>query len=363
MSAVGVDPAFWQGRRVLVTGHTGFLGGWLVLWLARLGATVTGYAHSPSTTPNLFETARIEGDLNSIIGDVREPETLAMAVQSSRPEVVFHLAAQPIVRRAFADPVETYETNVLGTVYLLEALRNAPVPHAIVAVTTDKVYKNREWVWGYRENDRLGGREPYGTSKACAELVAEAYRCSYFANGDGTPETARTGLATVRAGNIIGGGDWAPDRLLPDAIRAFGEDRALSIRNPRATRPWQHVLEPVRGLLMLAERLFDAPRRWDGAWNFGPRPADVRPVSWIADEITRLWGDSATWRTEGGDHPYEAGLLAVDSSKAQAALGWSPIWSVEKALAHTVKWYREHRSNSDMRALSLAQIKTFEKAA
>jgi CDP-glucose 4,6-dehydratase len=346
-----------------VTGHTGFLGGWLGLWLIRLGATVTGYARAPSTTPNLFETVCLEDDLDSIIGDVREPETLAAAVQRSRPEVVFHLAAQPIVRHAFADPVETYETNVLGTVYLLEALRGAPTPRAIVAVTTDKVYENREWMWGYRENDRLGGREPYGTSKACAELVADAYRCSYFANTNGTPETARAGLATARAGNIIGGGDWAPDRLLPDAIRAFGEARALAIRNPRATRPWQHVLEPVRGLLMLAERLFDAPPEWDGAWNFGPRPADVRPVAWVADEIARLWGDSACWQATGGDHPYEAGLLAVDSSKAQAVLGWSPVWPVEKALSHSVEWYRAHRSNADMRALSLAQIEAFEGAA
>lgn len=355
--AVCIDASFWKDRRVFVTGHTGFKGGWLCLWLARLGARVTGYALEPPTEPSLFDAAGIAGDLTSVIADIRDRRRLDAALASARPEIVFHLAAQPLVRRAHADPVETFDTNVMGTVNLLDALRRQDGVLAAVVVTSDKVYDNREWVWPYRETDRLGGSEPYGASKACAEIAVDAFRHAYFADGP------RIGVATARAGNVIGGGDWAEDRLVPDAIRAFAAGETLRLRNPLAHRPWQHVLEPLAGYVRLAECLTAAPEKTAGGWNFGPAGGDSRPVRWVADTIARLWGGDARWTLDNRANPHEARLLAVDSSRAEAELGWRPVWPVERALEHTVAWYRAHYEGRDMRALSIDQIEEYSDAA
>jgi len=360
VGAFGIDSDYWRGRRVFLTGHTGFMGGWLALWLARLGAEVTGYALAPPTRPSLFEVAGITGDLTSIEGDVRDAARLEEAVAQYRPEIAFHLAAQPLVRAAHADPVGTYGTNVMGTAHLLESLRRVAELEAVVVITSDKVYDNREWAWGYRESDRLGGKEPYGSSKACTEMVAEAYRHSYFDNGAG-----RTGLATVRAGNVIAGGDWAADRLVPDAIKAFAAGTPLTIRNPDAVRPWQHVLEPVRFYLALAQLLAAEPAAWSGAWNVGPAEEDAQPVRWVVDRLVRLWGEGASWRSEDGarpadPQPYESRLLAVDSAKARLAAGYGPVWRVEEALRRAVEWYKAHLAGDDMRAMSFAQIAAFQ---
>ncbi len=354
---VGVDASFWRDRRVLVTGHTGFKGGWLSLWLARLGARVSGYSLEPPTRPNLFDAVGLAGDLSSTIADIRDAGRLERAVAEARPEIVFHMAAQPLVRRAHAEPVETFATNVMGTVNLLDALRRQDGVIAVVVITSDKVYDNREWVWAYRETDRLGGHEPYGASKACTEIAVEAFRRSYF--GGRRP----TGLATARAGNVIGGGDWAEDRLVPDAMRAFSAGEALRLRNPLAHRPWQHVLEPVAGYMRLAERLAVEPESLSGAWNFGPAGGDSRQVQWVVDELVRLWGDGARWTLDNGANPYEARLLAVDSSRAEAELGWRAAWNTEHALARTVAWYRAHRRDGDVRRLSFDQIEEYAHAA
>lgn len=358
MSAVGIDDGFWRDRRVFLTGHTGFVGGWLSLSLARLGARVTGYALTPPTEPNFFTAVRLGKTVDSTIADVRDAASLAKSVAAAKPEILFHLAAQPLVRQAFADPAGTYATNVMGTVHLLEAARSVPGIAAIVVMTTDKVYLNKEWPWGYRENDRLGGREAYGTSKAAAELVVDAYRESYLGAGP-----RPVGVATVRAGNVVGGGDWAGDRLVPDAIRAFASGAPLLLRNPLAVRPWQHVLEPVRGLMMLAERLAADPTRYAGAWNFGPAEGDMWPVERVVAHLIRQWGRGARCEMARGAQPYEARLLSVNSAKASAELGWEPAWRVGEALDHAVEWYRAfYDGGADLRALTLNHIDRFASA-
>ncbi len=355
-----MNTGFWRGKRVLVTGHTGFKGGWLSLWLQSLGAEVSGYALPPPTSPSLFEVASVGRDMAaSYLADIRDLLSLKAALLDLHPEVVFHLAAQPLVRHSYTDPVETFATNVMGTVHLLEAIRTTPGVRAVVNVTTDKCYDNREWVWGYRESDPLGGHDPYSSSKGCAELVSAAYRNSFFAG----KEHARHGvaLATARAGNVIGGGDWAADRLVPDMIRAFSRGEAVVIRSPHATRPWQHVLEPLWGYLTLAERLWEQGPAFAESWNFGPNDEDARSVQWIVQRLVDQWGEGAAWELDERPQLHEATSLKLDCSKARARLDWRPRWELGLSLDHIVTWYRACARGEDMRALTLAQIAEFSR--
>jgi len=356
-----MTPAFWQGKRVFLTGHTGFKGSWLSLWLQRLGASVTGYALPAPTQPSLFEVARVEQGMKSIIGDIRDMARMTQAMREAAPDVVVHMAAQPLVRQSYVDPVETYSTNVMGTVHLLEAVRQTPSVRAVVNVTTDKCYENREWDWGYRENEPMGGFDPYSSSKGCAELVSAAYRNSYF-NADKYSQH-HLALATARAGNVIGGGDWAPDRLIPDILRAIQAGQPVNIRSPLATRPWQHVLEPLCGYLALAEKLFTRGSAFAEAFNFGPVESDAKAVQWIVEQLTQQWGAGATWHLDNNPHPHEAHYLKLDCSKARAVLGWSPRWKLDQALAATVTWHKAHVTGQDMRALCLQQISDYEATA
>lgn len=358
MEGVVVNPAFWQGKRVFLTGHTGFKGSWLSLWLEKLGAQVTGYALAPPTTPSLFEAARVAQGINSILGDIRDGAKLASAMRDAAPEIVLHLAAQPLVRRSYVDPVETYSTNVMGTVHLLEAVRKCPSVCAVVNVTTDKCYENKEWVWAYRETEPMGGYDPYSNSKGCAELVTSAYRNSFFkADKYGQHGVA---LASVRAGNVIGGGDWAADRLIPDVLAAFAQGKPVVIRSPRAIRPWQHVLEPLRGYLTLAERLYGDGMVFAEAFNFGPRSDDTQPVEWIVHKLAALWGEGATWLVDAGDHPHEATLLKLDISKAAHRLDWRPELDLERALGLTVDWAHGLMRGDNLRTLTLSQINSYQ---
>jgi CDP-glucose 4,6-dehydratase len=351
MGLGGPDEAFWRGRSVFLTGHTGFKGGWLTALLHRLEAHVYGYALAPEPGPSLFEAARIESLCHSTIHDIRDSQVLAAAMAAATPSIVMHLAAQPLVGRARDNPDETFETNVMGTVRLLEAVRRTPSVEAVVVVTSDKVYDNREWPWAYRETDALGGKEPYGASKAACEIVVQSYRHSHFSG------ERKVAIATGRAGNVIGGGDWSQDRLVPDAMRAFAAGAPLVIRNPAAVRPWQHVLEPLTGYLRLAQALcHDAGLPADHAFNFGPQSADAKPVAWIADQLALRWGADAAWRQDPGVQPYEARLLEVDSSRARATLGWSPRWGLDEGLGRTVDWYRAVAAGADARAVTESQI-------
>ncbi len=351
-----MNSGFWRGKRVLVTGHTGFKGGWLSLWLQSMGAEVAGYALAPPTHPSLFDLAAVgRGMVHSRLADIRDLDTLKAAVRECRPEVVFHLAAQPLVRHSYVEPVETFATNVMGTVHLLEAVRHAEGVRAVVNVTTDKCYENREWVWGYRESDPMGGHDPYSSSKGCSELVTAAYRSSFFSG----KEHARPAVASARAGNVIGGGDWALDRLVPDMIRAFSEGEAVVIRSPHAIRPWQHVLEPLWGYLTLAERLWEHGPEFAESWNFGPNDEDAKPVEWIVQRLVEQWGDGAAWRLDPRPQPHEATYLKLDCSKAKARLGWHPRWDLGTSLDRIVLWYRACQRGEDMRAVTLAQIAEF----
>jgi CDP-glucose 4,6-dehydratase len=350
-----IDPSFWRGRSVLLSGHTGFKGAWLALWLQSMGAQVHGLsAGSQSTTPSLYKLARVgEGMASERDADVRDYATVRDAVATARPEVVMHLAAQPFVRRAFREPRETYETNVMGTVNVLEAVREEGGVAATLVVTTDKCYDNREHGRAFVEDDPMGGHDPYSSSKGCAELVVDAYRRSYFSEPD-----APTRVASGRAGNVIGGGDWGEDRLIPDIMRSALADAPIPIRSPQAVRPWQHVLNPLAGYLRLAEALSGGPSK-AGGWNFGPAPDDVRPVRWIVERLSELWPQPLRWEVDPGPHPHEAEFLALDSTKAREELGWLPPWDLEQALARIVAWYRELQAGSDMRAVTLSQIESF----
>ncbi len=352
------DRTFWRSRRVFLTGHTGFKGSWLSLWLDALGADVTGYALAPPTQPNLFEQAHVQNSVRSVLGDIRDFDRLKRAINDCRPEIVIHMAAQTVVRRGYEDPIETYSTNVMGTVNLFEVLRRVDFQCAVVNVTSDKCYHNREWVWAYREDDAMGGHDPYSNSKACAELVTAAFRESFFSPG--MHERYGVALASARAGNVIGGGDWTANQLVPDLMRAFLAKEACLIRNPTATRPWQFVLEPLRGYLILAEQLLKDPKAFTSGWNFGPAEDDARPVSWIADRLAHSWGTGATWIQDGTVHPHEANFLKLDASKAKSRLNWHPMLPLNSALEWIVNWYRSFQEQGDLRKLTCAQIKDYE---
>ncbi len=352
------DPTFWAGKRVFLTGHTGFKGSWLSLWLQSLGAQVYGYALAPTSEPNLFELAQVAQGMTSTLGDIRDAAALQAAMQAAQPDIVLHLAAQALVRYSYAQPVETYSTNVMGLVHLLEAVRATPGIKAVLNVTSDKCYENREWHWGYRENEPLGGYDPYSNSKACAELVTSAYRNSYFHPA----QYAQHGvaLASARAGNVIGGGDWASDRLIPDMLRAIASGQPVSIRNPHAIRPWQHVLEPLSGYLSLAEHLYRAGPAFADAYNFGPHENDARPVQWIVEHLCAAWGGGAAWQLDSSPQPHEASYLKLDCAKARAQLGWQPRWRLAHTLDQIVAWHQAQQRGDDMRRVTLAQIASYQ---
>jgi CDP-glucose 4,6-dehydratase len=347
----------WRGRRVFITGHTGFKGGWLALWLAAQGAVIRGYALDPEASPSLMETAGVASVAEDVRGDIRDAAKLEASMREFAPEAVFHLAAQPLVRRSYAEPLGTYATNVMGTAHVLEAVRKTPNVRAVLCITTDKCYSNREWLWPYREGDALGGYDPYSSSKACAEIVAAAYRNSYFP----VARHAEHGvaIATARAGNVIGGGDWSEDRLIPDLIRGFQAGRAVRIRSPKAVRPWQHVLESLRGYVMLAERLLAGETTFADAFNFGPNEEDAWPVERIADKLAAMAGGGAHWVLDDAPTVHEARTLRLDASKARAMLGWRPLLPIEQALEWTMKWYDAWRRGEDMQAETQKQISAY----
>lgn len=357
--SAAVDASFWKGKHVFLTGHTGFKGGWLSIWLASMGAMVTGYALAPSTTPNFYGATKVEGDLEkSHIADIRDLDKLQKAIAQARPEIVIHMAAQPLVRYSYTNPVETYATNVMGTVHVLESIRSLDCVRAVVVVTTDKCYENKEWAWGYRENEPMGGHDPYSNSKGCAELVTGAYRQSFF-----SPEKYyehKLGIASARAGNVIGGGDWSEDRLIPDAIKAFEANQVLMVRNPLATRPWQHVLEPLSGYLVLAQALYKHGTKFDGGWNFGPHDDDARSVQEVINLLVKNWGSAASWVQDKSEQPHEAHSLKLDCSKARQYLNWVPKWSLEQAVEHITQWQQAFRQQGNMREISLKQIADYQ---
>lgn len=360
LEGMGMNPGFWHGKRVLLTGHTGFKGSWLSLWLQSMGAQVTGFALAPPTRPSLFEVADVGSGMISVVGDIRDLAHLRAVFAEYKPEIVIHMAAQALVRYSYVEPVETYSTNVMGTVNLLDSVRGSGSVKAVVNVTSDKCYENREWAWGYRENEAMGGFDPYSSSKGCAELVASAYRCSFF-HPDKHHQHG-VALASARAGNVIGGGDWAEDRLIPDIMRAITEGRAVNIRNPHAIRPWQHVLEPLSGYLLLAQKLYEEGPVYAEGWNFGPNDEDAKPVQWIVERLTQSWVEGASWVLDSGEHPHEAHYLKLDCSKAKAQLNWHPRWHLEETLDKIVEWHRASGDGKNMRELTLRQIDAYNKS-
>ena len=349
----GLNPDFWRSKRILITGHTGFKGSWLSIWLQMLGAEVYGFALPPPTKPSLFEQAKVAEGLASTIGDIRDFESVQKVLEQAQPNIVIHMAAQPLVRYSYHEPVETYATNVMGTVHLLEAIRSVGSVKAVINVTTDKCYENQEWPWGYRENEPMGGHDPYSSSKGCSELVTSAYRRSFY-------QQSGIALASARAGNVIGGGDWSVDRLVPDILRAFEEKMPVVIRSPHAIRPWQHVLEPLSGYLMLAQALYEEGERFASAWNFGPNDEDAKPVQWIVEQMTNQWGAGASWTRDDGHHPHEANFLKLDISKARGLLGWKPIWNLKQALGKIIDWQKAWLSGSEMRSICEKQIAAYQ---
>lgn len=354
MEGLGVTRDFWRGKHVFMTGHTGFKGSWLSIWLQHLGADVTGYALSPPTNPSLFDVANVGNGMRSTIADIRDAETLSKAMRVAKPDIVIHMAAQPLVRYSYQAPVETYTTNVMGTVHLLEAVRQTDSVRAVVNVTTDKCYENKEWPWGYRENEPMGGYDPYSSSKGCAELVTAAYRNSYFNVAKHSEHGVA--VATGRAGNVIGGGDWAQDRLIPDMLRAIEAGEPVQIRSPRAIRPWQHVLEPLSGYLNLAEKLYTQGPAYAEGWNFGPADDDAKPVQWIVEQLTAQWGDGASWQLDSNPQPHEAHYLKLDCSKARSVLNWHPKWDLTRTLQSIIAWHKAARQGANMNAVCLQQI-------
>jgi CDP-glucose 4,6-dehydratase len=357
LEGLGVNPDFWRGKRVLLTGHTGFKGSWLSLWLQWMGVDLLGYSLPAPTNPSLFKEARVDQGMTSVIGDIRDLVKLQSVFNQFKPEIVIHMAAQPLVLYSFQNPVETYSTNVMGTVHLMECVRNTPGVKVVINITTDKCYENKGWIWGYREIDPMGGYDPYSNSKGCAELVSDAYRSSYF--NVGKYEEHGVGLATVRAGNVIGGGDWAADRLIPDILSAFENSKLVEIRNPHAIRPWQHVMEPLRGYLSLAEHLYKDGPAYSEAWNFGPNDEDAKPVSWIVEQMAAMWGQSAQWQVNSSQQPHEAHFLKLDISKVRMRLNWCPAIRLNEALSMIVHWAKQRQAGVNIRELTLGQIQNY----
>ena len=351
--------SFWKGKRVFVTGHTGFKGSWLCMWLHELGAIVQGYSLSTPTQPALFTEAHLDKKILSEEGDIRDFEHLYHCMQPFKPEIVLHLAAQSLVRLSYELPMETYATNVMGTVSLFEAIRQTGGVKAVVNVTSDKCYENREWLWGYREDEAMGGFDPYSSSKGCAELITASYRQSFF-----HPDTYHEhgcAIASARAGNVIGGGDWASDRLIPDILHAFSHQKSVEIRHPNAIRPWQHVLEPLSGYLLLAEKLYTHGVEFSGAWNFGPQDSEAQPVQWIVENLVSLWGNDASWRNDNRSHPHEAHYLKLDCSKAKMSLGWQPKWGLDQTLSRIVAWHKAWHQGADMYDYTVSEINDYRK--
>jgi len=348
-----IDQEFWKGKRVFLTGHTGFKGSWLSLWLCSLGAEVRGYALNPPTSPSLFNEAKIDTIIDSQIADIRDQDTLHESMTGFNPDILIHMAAQPLVRYSYDAPIETYEVNVIGTAKVLEVARSCPNLRAIVNITTDKCYENDGRAEGYKENDPMGGYDPYSSSKGCAELVASSYRRSFL-------QDQGIGIASVRAGNVIGGGDWADDRLIPDILRSFEKNKPVVIRNPKATRPWQHVLEPLSGYLILAQNLYKDQKKYAEGWNFGPNEKDVQPVDWILDKMISKWPNSS-WELDNNSNPHEAGFLKLDISKAKSKLGWSPVWELSQTLERIISWHQAWLNKDDMQAVCLTEIEEYMK--
>jgi len=347
-----IDPSFWRGKRVLVTGHTGFKGSWLSLWLQSMGSSLRGIALVPPTEPALFDIAHVADGMEHSITDIRNYYAVKSEMDEFKPEIVIHMAAQPLVRLSYAQPIETYMTNVMGTLHVLEAARHCGTVKVIVNVTTDKCYENQEWAWSYRENDPMGGHDPYSSSKGCVELVSSSYRRSFL-------KDAGIAIATARAGNVIGGGDWASDRLVPDILRSLEVNEPVLIRNPHAVRPWQHVLEPLSGYLLLAERLYTRGQADAEGWNFGPLDEEARSVHWIVQHLCDKWSNSASWILSPGNHPHEANFLKLDISKARQRLNWAPRWSIETSIQHVIDWQKAWLDGQDMRTHCLRQISTY----
>jgi CDP-glucose 4,6-dehydratase len=353
-----IDAHFWVNKKVFVTGHTGFKGSWLCLWLQKMGAQVHGYALRPPTSPSLFGVARVTEGMSSEVGDIRDFERLKASLAKFNPEIVIHMAAQPLVRYSYSNTIETYSTNVMGTVHLLEAIRQIEGVKAVVNVTSDKCYENKEWVWGYRENEAKGGYDPYSNSKGCAELVTDAFRQSFFnKNNHGAHGV---GLASARAGNVIGGGDWAEDRLVPDALKAFEQNQSVNIRSPHAIRPWQHVLEPISGYLLLAQKLYENGPGFSEGWNFGPVDEDAKSVQWIINKMTSFWGESAAWHLDAGKHLHEAHYLKLDCSKAKMQLGWQARWGLDETLQKIIVWHKAWLAGNCMKNHTLNEISNYE---
>lgn len=348
-----VNPSFWKDKKVFLTGHTGFKGSWLSLWLQSMGAIVKGFSLAPFTSPNLFDIAQVAEGMESEIGDIRNLELVKDSMLAFNPDILIHMAAQPLVRLSYAEPVETYSTNVMGTLHVLEAARKCKKLKTIVSITTDKCYENKEWPWGYRENEAMGGHDPYSSSKGCCELLIASYRNSYF-NTNESPA-----LASVRAGNVIGGGDWSTDRLIPDILKAFEKSESVVVRNPMATRPWQHVLEPLSGYLVLAEKLYTHGDSFAGAWNFGPKDEDCQSVEWILNAMINTWGEGASWELDTNNNPHEAGYLKLDCSKAAQQLKWAPHWNLDFTLNSIVQWHKAWLDHADMKKHCLKEINKY----
>lgn len=353
-----VSKGFWENKKVFITGHTGFKGSWLSLWLYSMGAKVTGYALSPPTKPSLYKLCKIDELISSIIADIRDRKALENAILQVQPDIVIHMAAQPLVRESYINPAETYEINVMGTVNIFDAVRKCVSVKAVVNITTDKCYENNEWPWGYRENEPMGGYDPYSNSKSCSELITASYRNSFFNIKD--YDKHGVAIASARAGNVIGGGDWAKDRLIPDCVKSLLNNENIIIRSPKSIRPWQHVLEPLSGYLLLAQKLYQEGPRYAEGWNFGPEDNDAKPVDWIVNKLCKKWADDASYVIDKGPHPHEANYLKLDISKAKSRLKWHPRWNLETALDKIVEWTLVYNENKNIREITLKQIKEYQ---